>query len=155
MFKSYLEDFVINENESVYKACWQYQRNNETLLLVVDDSKKFKGVIGLQEIKKSFLEDDLVSVKDICNCNGIKIVCKEGEDFYAEGRSIFAEKDISYVPVIDSEKNIIDLFSRKRAFYKDEYRAGKLPNMIYARNIWETAKMAREIGINEFSVIES
>lgn len=57
MYKEYLEDFVINENESVYKACWQYQRNKEALLLVVDSDNKFKGVVGSQEIKKSFLNE--------------------------------------------------------------------------------------------------
>lgn len=149
-----MEDFVINENESVHKACWQLQRNNGALLMVVDASKKFKGVVGAHEIERSFLDDGLLSVNDICNCNGVKIVCKEGEDFYAEGRSIFAEKDISYVPVIDSENNIIDLFSRQRAFFKQEYKAGNLQRMVYARNIWRTAGMAREIGIKEFSVIE-
>ncbi|MDE7203517.1 MAG: hypothetical protein K2O91_16855 [Lachnospiraceae bacterium] len=57
MYKEYLEDFVINENESVYKACWQYQRNKEALLLVVDSDNKFKGVVGSQEIKKTFLDN--------------------------------------------------------------------------------------------------
>lgn len=154
MYKDYLEDFIINENESVYKACWQFQRNNEALLLVVDDSKKYKGIVGLHEIKKSFFDEGLLSVKDICNCNGIKIVCKEGKDYYAEGRNIFAEKDISYIPIIDGEKNIIDLFSRKRAFFKEAYRTGNLQRMIYAANILKTAEIAREIGIKEFSVIE-
>lgn len=154
MYKDYLEDFVIDENESVYKACWQYQRNREALLLVVDENKKYKGVVGLQEIKRSFLDDGLLYVKDVCNYNGIKIVCGEEEDFYAEGRSIFAEKDISYVPVIDCDKNIIDLFSRKRAFFKQNFKAGNLQRMVYARNIWKAAEAAREIGIREFSVIE-
>ncbi|MCM1154139.1 MAG: CBS domain-containing protein [Ruminococcus flavefaciens] len=154
MYKQYLEDFVINENESAYKACWQLQRNHGALLVVVDDSKKYKGIVGLREIEKSFLEDELLFVKDICNCNGVKLVCKEGEDFYAKGRDIFAEKDISYIPIIDSEKNIIDLFSRKRAFFKEAYRSGNLQRMVYARNIMKTAEIAREIGIKEFSVIE-
>lgn len=154
MYKDYLEDFVINENESVYKACWQYQRNKEALLLVVDSDNKFKGVVGSQEIKKTFLDGGLLYVKDICNCNGIKIICKEGEDFYAEGRNIFAEKNIHYVPVIDYEKNIIDLFSKKRAFFKQAYYAGDLERMVYARNIWKAAETARQIGIEEFSIIE-
>lgn len=157
MYKDYLEDFVINENESVYKACWQYQRNKEALLLVVDSDNKFKGVVGSQEIKNSFLDDGggrTLCVKDICNCNGVKIICKEGEDFYAEGRNIFVEKNIHYVPVIDYEKNIIDLFSKKRAFFKQAYWAGDLDRMIYARNIWIMATTAQEMGIKEFSVIE-
>lgn len=116
MYKDYLEDFIIDENESIYKACWQYQRNRETLLLVVDTNKKFRGIVGSREIKRSFLDEGLLYVKDICNCNGKRIIRNEGEDFYAEGRNIFAEKDICYVPVIDYENNIIDLFSRRRAF---------------------------------------
>lgn len=153
MYKEYLEDFIINEDESVYKACWQFQRNR-AMLLVIDNDGKFKGVVGLKEIQMSFLDDGLHYLKDICKCDGIKIVCKEGEDFYSEGRSIFAEKDISYIPVIDFERNIVDLFSRKRAFFKQEYRNNNLQRMVYARNIWKMAEMAREIGVKEFSVIE-
>lgn len=154
MYKEYLEDFIIDENESVYKACWQYQRNKEALLLVVDVNKKFRGIVGSCEIKRSFLDEGLLYVKDICNCNGKKIICKEGEDFYAKGRNIFAENDIFYVPVVDYENNIIDLFSRKRAFFKQAYRTCKLERMVYAINIWRMAETAQQIGIKEFSVIE-
>lgn len=154
MYKDYLEDFIINENESVFKACWQYQRNKEAILLVVDDNMKYKGIVGSQEIRKSFLDERLLYVKDICNYNGIKIICEEGEDFYAEGRNIFAEKNVRYVPIIDNEKNIIDLFSKRRAYFRKEYRTNNLQRMVYAKNIWEMAESAKEIGIKEFSVIE-
>ncbi|MDE7203516.1 MAG: hypothetical protein K2O91_16850 [Lachnospiraceae bacterium] len=58
------------------------------------------------------------------------------------------------MPVIDYENNIIDMFSRRRAFFKNAYRAGDLERMVYARNIWKMAEAAQQIGIKEFSIIE-
>lgn len=116
MYKDYLEDFIIDENESVYKACWQYQRNKEALLLVVDANKKFKGIIGSQEIRRSFLDGGEVKVKDICNSNGKRIICKDGEDFYAEGRIIFEENEIFYLPVVDEETILLIYFQENVPF---------------------------------------
>lgn len=38
MYKDYLVDFIIHENESIYKARWQMWRNKTNLLVVNDDS---------------------------------------------------------------------------------------------------------------------
>ena len=39
MYKDYLVDFIIHENESIYKAGWQMWRNKTNLLVVNDDDK--------------------------------------------------------------------------------------------------------------------
>lgn len=153
MYREYLEDFIINENESVYKAGWQFLRNGK-MLMVVDDEKKYKGIVGTGELKKSFCSREVQYVKEICNSGCTKIVCNQDEDFYAAGRNIFAEKDIYYIPVIDQENNIIDMFSRQRAFFAQAYRERRLKRMAYADCIYNAANSAKQLGMERCSVIE-
>lgn len=153
MYMEYLEDFIINENETVYKAGWQFLRNQKPLM-VVDDNNKYLGIVGRNELKKSYFSDEIKTVSEICNKGSIKIQCKPDEDYYVAARNIFAEKNIYYIPVIDDANNILDMFSRERAFFAEAYRERKLKRMVYADCIYNAAKSAKELGYSEFSVIE-
>lgn len=154
MHRDYLDDFIIDESDTIYKAAWMYQRNRSSLLLVVDDNSKFKGVVALPEIRKTFFDENIKYVKQICNDKCIKIVCDDEVDVYQEARNIFAEKNIYFIPVIDKYNNIVDIFSRRRAFFLQEYHSHRLPRMNYAECIFKMAQDARQLGITKFSVIE-
>ncbi|MDE5696524.1 MAG: CBS domain-containing protein [Lachnospiraceae bacterium] len=152
MFRAYLEDFIIDENETVYKAAWQAQRNR-TNLIVIDQNKKFKGIIGTKEIQKSYWGEYKI-VKDICNENCVHIIAGTEDEIYAAARNIFAEKSIRFIPVIDGEKNVMDMFSRERAFFMQEFQSRRLSRMHYAECIYKMAEEAKQLGISRFSVIE-
>lgn len=154
MNREYLNDFIIEENETIYKAAWMYQRNRASLLLVVDEDKKFKGVVALPEIRKTFFDEKIKYVRQICNEKCIRIIYEDEVEVYQRARNIFAETNIFFIPVIDKHNNIIDIFSRRRAFYLQEYQEHRLPRMNYAESIFKMAQDARELGVSKFSVIE-
>lgn len=152
MYKDYLVDFIIHENESIYKAAWQMQRN-KTNLLVVNDDDKFVGIVGEKEVKNSFFFEGKC-VADIMNRNPTKIVAAPETDLYSDARNIFAEKGMQFIPVVDEENNVIDMFSQQRAFFLRYYRERRLQKMNYAESIFNAVHQAQQLGIKGFSVIE-
>lgn len=77
-----------------------------------------------------------------------------GNNLYEQARNIYFEKNIEWLPVLDEERNLIDVFSRRRAFYKKYFENGNLPYIHYARAVWAAANQAKGLGIKKFSVIE-
>lgn len=152
MYKDYLVDFIIRENDSIYKAGWQMWRN-KTNLLVVNDENKFVGIVGKKEVENSFFgRGELVA--DIMNRNPVRIIATPETDLYSAARNIFADKGMQFIPVIDEENNVIDMFSQQRAFFLKYYRERRLKRMNYAECIFRAVYQAQQLGLKGFSVIE-
>lgn len=151
MYPRRLKDYVINEDEDIYKAHWKLYKNG-SILVVVDSDEKYKGLITFRDMKKSY-EDPSLEVQKICNTSG-KFLHSE-DDVYASARNLFVEYPfINHIPIVDKERNGVDIMSRERAFWRQYYRDGKLPRMNYAYCIWNATLEAKALGYDAFSVME-
>lgn len=73
---------------------------------------------------------------------------------YDDARKIFIKTNIEYLPVVDRTRNLVDIFSRKRAFYEFYFSRGNLDRMHYAVCVWNAAVEAVKLGVKAISVIE-
>ena len=74
---------------------------------------------------------------------------------YLKARDIFIYYSyINHIPVIDKDRNVVDIMSRQRAFWKEEFDKEKLPRMHYAHCIWSAAMEAVSLGYKAISVLE-
>jgi len=121
--------------------------------MVLDKDDKFIGLVGKAEYDLAIVTGDsnISYVSDIMNRNCVRI---SDENPYVAARNIFSEKQIDYIPVVDKENNLVDIFSRRRAFWRQFYMANKLPRMNYAFLVWTAASEAVKLGLKAISVIE-
>lgn len=151
VYKKFLSDYIVSVDESIYKAHWKLHRNR-SILIVCDLDEKFLGVITFRDIEKTY-NDMRLTIKDICN-RDCKYIYDDGDD-YGVARNIFAEYPyVKQIPVLDKERNIVDLMTRNRAFWRERYMSMQLPRMHYAYCIYAAALEAKALGYPSFSVIE-
>lgn len=154
MRSKWLDDYVVHKNDSVYYAHWKLYRN-KSILIVVDDDNFFEGVITIREFNKTYVNENLLKVKDICNTKCKFIITDGQKDVVKEARNIFADySSIKHIPVIDAAGNLVDVVSRERAFWKQYYDQGKLPRMHYAFCMYMAALEAKTLGYDRVSVLE-
>lgn len=153
MYAKHLKNWVILDTDSIYKAHWQLYKGGIGILMVVGRDDKFKGVITYKDIEKSFLIDNL-NISDVCNSQCKYILADKG-DIYSSARNIFADfPQIRQLPILTKDRDIVDLMTRDRAFYRENFIASKLPRMHYARCMWYAAEEASKMGYDSISVIE-
>ena len=151
MYPKYLSEYVIDWNDDVYKACWRLHKNQVPLMVLKNN--KFVGVVSFSEIQKSYCNGNLKSVGEICNEKCKKVFQSEG--YLIDVRSIFREyPKISYIPVIDYEGNLVDIISKKKAFYQTYYEQETLPRMHYAYCVMNAGLEAIRLGYKRISCIE-
>lgn len=151
MYPKHLKNYIIYDHEDIYKAHWKLHKNG-AILIVLDSDERYKGLITISDMARSY-EDPTLSIRELCNEEGKCL--KKGEDLYTYAKSMFAEYPfIKHIPVIDVEKNLSDILSRERVFWKQYYRENRLPRMYYAYCIWNAALEAKSLGYDSFSVIE-
>lgn len=151
MYSRHLKDYIIYENEDIYTAHWKLHKNG-SILIVMDEDERYKGLVTFREIKRTY-DDSTLDIKEICNING-KFIQSE-DNIYACARDLFVEYPfINHIPIVDKERNLIDIMSRERAFWKQYYRNGNLSRMNYAYCIWNAALEAKALGYKSFSLIE-
>lgn len=143
------QECVAYENDDIYKAYWNFCKTG-VMTLVLNEENKFVGIVGLKEYERAMAFGGQY-VSEITNYNCTVI---SGEHLYEQARNIYAEKDIEWLPVLDAERNLVDLFSRRRAFYKNYFTKGNLPYLHYARAVWAAAHEAKMLGLKAISVIE-
>lgn len=152
MYPKRLESYIIYEDEDIYKAHWKLHKN-KSILIVVDSSDKYKGVITFKDIEKSY-DNSSLTIKEICNLQG-KFLNDSVDNLYMYARNLFIEYPyVRHIPVIDNEKNLVDILSRERVFWKQYYQENRLPRMHYAYVMWNAALEAKALGYDSFSVAE-
>lgn len=148
-----INDYLVYEDESIYKAYWQLHRNKLECIVVTERDGKFTGIMSAGDFGKlSAQEADRNRVGEVCNRN-CRRLCTSG-DIYAEARNIFGETDILSLPVVTPEGKAVDVFTRARAFYRQYYKMKKLPRMHYAYNIYAAALETKRMGYEKMSVME-
>ncbi len=148
----WLEDFIVKKSDSVYYAHWKLYRS-KAILAVLDDDGRFAGVVTIGDMAKSYWNEKLRTVGDVCNTH-CKYVTDEG-DVIEKARSIFADfRNVNHIPVTDGEGRLTDIISREQAFWKQYYDMEKLPRMHYAYCMYMAALEASTLGYKSISVIE-
>ncbi|MCR4617787.1 MAG: CBS domain-containing protein [Lachnospiraceae bacterium] len=145
----FFEDYVIDIKESVYKACWMLYRNNR--IVVVVDEGRYVGVITFKEMSNSFMQPEL-TLNELVNRKGVFVY---DDAPYNSAKIIFSDyQSIRDIPVIDNNKNVLDVLSRERVFWKHYYANAALPRMEYAYCIYNAAFEAKALGYKSISVLE-
>lgn len=154
MYSKHLKNWIISDTNSVYKAHWQLYKGGLGILIVVGEDDKFEGVITYRDIEKSFLDSSL-NIGDICNKKCKYIIDDGKKDIYSAARNLFADFPwIRQIPILTIDKDVIDLMSRERAFYRQNFIDSTLPRMHYARCMWYAIEEAKKLGYDSVSVIE-
>lgn len=150
MYKEYLSDYIISDEEDIYKAGWK-MFGNSGILLVCSKDQKFKGIITRDCMLKTYV-NNLLTVKDICT--GCEYILGENNS-YANAAYIFANNPkVNYIPVLNEQMDILDILTRDRVFWRERYESAQLPRMYYAACIYSAAAEAKALGYSSFSVIE-
>lgn len=151
------EHLTIGMYESAVLASWKYHLNNR-ILIVLDELKKFYGIITSHEIKSANKKELLV--KDICNCDCKKIIHNnnnQDSDYreYEQAALIFANNsNINVIPIITSDGYFYGFLYKEQVFWKSLFDENKLPRMHYAYCMYNAALEAKKLGYNSISVIE-
>ena len=153
MYQEYLNDYIILDEEDVYKAHWKLHKNGG-ILLVCNRELKFEGVITFSDMAKTYNNDQL-TVKEICNTDCKYIVRGDKKDSYVAAKYIFMDHPrINQIPVLNEHRDILDMLTRGRVFWEKKYRLAQLPRMHYAYCIYNAALEAKALGYSSLSVIE-
>lgn len=156
MIKKQVKHLVVSKDCSIGEAYWRYKKNG-FLTIVVDEEGKFEGIVSVNDYESKFSKAycGSESITNLVNKNCSVVVEGEGQaDIYTQARNIFAERRIQNIPVINEEKDVIDIFTRQRAFWNDCFWDGSLERMHYAVSIYAAAKEAKLAGYKGVSICE-
>lgn len=150
---NYLEDYIINRNESIYYAHWKLYKN-KCILVVIDDNDNVMGILTASDFNKTYANDEnYKTAADVCN-KSFKYL-PDNEYTYDRARSIFSEFNyVNHIPVLDEHKHLVGIISREQAFWKQYFLEEKLPRMHYAYCIYMAALEAKTLGYDRISVLE-
>lgn len=102
-----VNDYVINCNASIYEALVKIEKNKHRSLVAVDNLNKVVGTISDGDIRKGLINRILLeaSVSIVMNMNYKKILNNQEVDL----DTFFNENNIFILPIVDNEKNLIDI----------------------------------------------
>lgn len=143
-------EYVAYLDDNMYEAYWNHVKYGGITIVCDRDNDRFVGVIGEKEWEKAMLCGG-ASIPEIVNKNCVTI---SPDHMYEEAGYIYSQTEFEYIPVVDAEKNVVDMFTRRRAFYKQYFKDYKLDKMHYARMIMAAATMGKALGKKAISAIE-
>jgi len=161
MIPAQIKNYVMKvDTPAVYayyliKSAWIYP-----IVLVCDDDDVLVGIVCNEDVNRLHYTHGVdlsqKTVGEICNRN-FSFICvasdNENEDYiYKEARNIFAQKNITTLPVVDGQKRPIQLLGRFQAFFREKWESLKYP--YYAKCVWDAAHAAQENDYKSISVIE-
>ena len=104
------EDYLINQNKSVFETIKKIDRNKRGFVLIVDNKGKLIGVLTDGDIRRwltsSENTDTQISVKEICNTD---FIFSDKSSDISDIKKLFSDKLI-FIPIIDSKKELIYCF---------------------------------------------
>jgi len=122
------------------------------LVLVCDEHDVLIGVIGSKEVDFWRFDISKKSCGEICNRNFIFLENENDDSIYGKARSIFAEKELATLPILDEAGIPVRIFGQFQAFFRENYKA--LPYNYYAKGLMDSANLAKSHGVNRISCIE-
>ena len=112
------EEYLINQNKSVFESIKKIDRNKRGFVLIVDNKGKLIGVLTDGDIRRWLTSSDntdtQISVKEICNTDFI--FSAKSSDI-SEIKKLFSDKLI-FIPIIDSKNRIDSIAFRNRKNFK-------------------------------------
>ena len=107
-----MKNYVITNQVSLYEALQQMNDRKVKFLVVVDKDNKVIGTLTDGDIRRSILKNqDLNRNVEDCVCKNITCL-KEG-DGLSEAIDAFRDERFEFLPVIDSEKHLINIITRR------------------------------------------
>lgn len=101
--------YLVDVNSTIEEAWSQIEINQHRSIIIVDKGKVV-GTLSDGDLRKAMLAHRLLSapVKEAMNTNFIVITEKDRD----KTQSIFQEKDIFLLPVVDKQMNLLDIVIR-------------------------------------------
>lgn len=106
-----LEEFLINQKESILSALKKIDLNHNGIIIAHDDDKKIVGLATDGDIRRKLLEDPNMnnSISSCLNKNFISSNENTPREFLLKK----LDHDIRLIPVLDSQKKLISIITRK------------------------------------------
>ena len=112
------EDYLINQNKSVFESIKKIDDNKRGFVLIVDNKGKLIGVLTDGDIRRwltsSENTDTQISVKEICNTD---FVFSAKSAHVSEIEKLFSDR-LVFIPIIDSKKRIDSIAFKESKNYK-------------------------------------
>ena len=157
----------MSDNESAFKAYYylnQFRLNK--IIIVTDNENRAVGIITLGTFSKlklnlrgydSYSGFDGKTLSEICDRQYLSIDAFE-KDIYSAAAGIMASYGVRSIPIIDDSGIPVGIISEWQVFFRDWLlqKKFKAPDHRphYAYLIWDSARIAKEKGYSEMSVIE-
>lgn len=165
MYAEHLKKFVIRHDEPAATALWRsvnFVLKGSGVLFVIDDDDRIIGVLSEYEYPVYHESLDKITAGEICNKN-YKFV-KDNEYILQCAKYIFdLRPGLTVLPVIDDERNIVDLIFRFQVYYEKYFQSLKpvndiipleVPRLNYAFCMLRAAQEAASLGYKSISAIE-
>lgn len=111
-----IESYLINEKKKILDALKKFDSNRENLLIVVDDSKKFRGIITISDLRRAFINGFTLSHKitNFINRNPVVIEQEKNNEDFASKIDISKLQNIDppLIPIINNKKIPIKLIEK-------------------------------------------
>ena len=126
---------VINENTKIVTALKQLGKTGEKNLVVINKKKKLVGVLSDGDLRRAILKKINInnSIKKIYNKKPLFFY--KDKIKYNEIKKILISKKLFFAPIVDKEKNIIDLITWDYIFGKknrNDHIKTKIPVIVMA-----------------------
>lgn len=155
----HIQPFVVREHDSALLAFYKLSEGNMYgLLCVVDDQEKLIGILTLNEFRipysSALIEmDRSTTVGEVCSKNFRFL--REEQDPYLYGTKLFADSMVnSALPIVREGGQLVGLFARWMAFFREFMDNDKLRYSHYAYCVWNAACLACSKGYKAISVME-
>jgi len=115
------DDFVfITPSASIVDALKQLDRSAKKVLLVVDANRRLLGTLTDGDIRRYILRTGSLdgSVADAYNAH--PVVLRQEEAHVDRARTLFMERQLEMIPVVDSQGVVVDYFLWKDVFHEEE-----------------------------------
>jgi hypothetical protein len=158
----HLAPYVVHKNDPALLAFYMLNiMRLHKLVVVLDDDGKAVGVIGEtnygDDSLRGFINPEQLEGKtafDICTQKFTSININV-ENIYKEAGYIYDTRNIKNIPVLDEDGRLFDLLSLWQWRFRETYDQKQLPQKhYYAKAIMDAAKLSKQKGIKNFSVLE-
>jgi len=115
------DDFVfITPSASIVDALKQLDRSAKKVLLVVDANRRLLGTLTDGDIRRYILRTGSLdgSVADAYNAH--PVVLRQEEAHVDRARTLFMERQLEMIPVVDPQGVVVDYFLWKDVFHEEE-----------------------------------
>ncbi len=127
-----MKHILATENTKLLKALKLISLSGEKNLIIIGKKKKFLGTISDGDIRRHLLKSDNLN-------NSIKNIYNKKATFLIEGKfnkkiikSIFLQKDLDLIPILNKQKKVIDFISWRKFFKNQENKInlGKVKSLV-------------------------